>query len=254
MLPRSNCKKPCPVGVLFIFTTQKLLEDKIRQRLYCVCYISGKVTMDILGKLFGGVARVKIMRLFLLNPDQAFDSAMITDRSRLHGAAARQAMAALFGMNMVKRKSFVKETVDGRTGKTKRKRVQGWILNTDFPYIKELKSLLVEGDFFKHDDLVKRFRPAGKIQLLVVSGLFMQQSDSRLDILLVGDNISKKYVQKTVAVLESELGKELSYAVFDTNDFRYRISMYDKLLRDMFDFPHTRLLASKEFSTFVFPN
>lgn len=114
--------------------------------------------------------------------------------------------------------------------------------------------MLIEGDFFKHDEIVKRFRPAGKIQMLVVSGIFMKQSGSRLDILIVGDNISKKYIQKAVAVLESELGAELSYALFDNTDFRYRVSMYDKLLRDMFEYPHERLLASKEFSTFVFPN
>ncbi len=210
--------------------------------------------MDILAKMFGGVARVKIMRLFLLNPEQGFETATVADRSRLSSSVSRQTVNQLSAMSLVKKKSFIKETTDGRTGKIKKKRVQGWFLNSEFPYIKEMKALLVEGDFFKHDDLVKRFRPAGRIHLLVVSGVFIQQSDSRLDVLVVGDNISKKYVQKTIAVLESELGKELAYAVFDSADFKYRVSMYDKLLRDMFDFPHARLLSSKEFSTFVFPN
>ncbi|HRH25017.1 MAG TPA: hypothetical protein PLQ20_01610 [Candidatus Paceibacterota bacterium] len=210
--------------------------------------------MDILSKLFGGVARVKIMRLFLLNPEQGFETSTISERSRLSASVARQAVNQMASMSLVKKRSFIKETVDGRTGKIKKKRVQGWFLNPDFPYIKELRALLIEGDFFKHDELVKRFRPAGKIQMLVVSGVFMKQSGSRLDILIVGDNISKKYIQKAVAVLESELGSELSYAVFDNADFRYRVSMYDKLLRDMFEYPHERLLASKEFSTFVFPN
>lgn len=210
--------------------------------------------MDILAKMFGGVARVKIMRLFLLNPEQGFETATVAERSRLSSSVSRQTVNQLSAMSLVKKKSFIKETTDGRTGKIKKKRVQGWFLNSEFPYIKEMKALLVEGDFFKHDDLVKRFRPAGRIHLLVVSGVFIQQSDSRLDVLVVGDNISKKYVQKTIAVLESELGKELAYAVFDSADFKYRVSMYDKLLRDMFDFPHARLLSSKEFSTFVFPN
>lgn len=210
--------------------------------------------MDILSKLFGGTARVKIMRLFLLNPEQGFETSLVAERSRLSSAVARVTTNQLAAMSLVKKRSFVKEVTDGRTGKTKKKRVQGWFLNLDFPYIKELKGLLIEGDFFKHDDLVKRFRPAGKVQLLVVSGVFIQQSGSRLDVLVVGDNISKKYIQKTVAVLESELGKELAYAVFDSADFKYRVSMYDKLLRDMFEYPHARLLATKEFSTFVFPN
>ena len=210
--------------------------------------------MDILSKLFGGVARVKIMRLFLLNPEQGFETGTVSERSRLSPSVTRQAINQMASMSLVKKRSFIKETVDGRTGKTKKKRVQGWFLNPDFPYIKEMKALLIEGDFFKHDEIVKRFRPAGKIQMLVVSGIFMKQSGSRLDILIVGDNISKKYIQKAVAVLESELGAELSYALFDNTDFRYRVSMYDKLLRDMFEYPHESLLASKEFSTFVFPN
>ncbi len=210
--------------------------------------------MDILGKLLGGIGRVKVMRLFLLNPDQAFETADIADRSRLTSAIARRAISGLSGMSFIKKKSFIKEIVDKRSGKVKRKRVSGWTLNTEFPYIAELKGLLIEGDFLKHDDLAKRFRPAGKVQLLVVSGIFMKNSGSRLDLLIVGDNIRKSYVQKTVAVLESELGKELAYALFDTADFRYRVSMYDKLLRDVFDYPHERLIATKEFVGFVFPS
>jgi hypothetical protein len=30
--------------------------------------------------------------------------------------------------------------------------------------------------------------------------------------------------------------------------------MYDKLIRDVFDFPHERLIASKDFSSFAMPN
>lgn len=212
-----------------------------------------KESMDILGKLLGGTGRVKIMRLFLLNPEQGFETADIADRSRLSMSIARRTMTSLSGMNFVKKRSFIKEVTDGRSGKIKKKRVQGWFLNVDFPYISELKGLLIEGDFLKRDDLAKRFRPAGKVQMLVVSGIFMKNSNSRLDLLLVGDNIRKSYIQKTIAVLEAELGKELSYALFDTNDFKYRVSMYDKLLRDVFDYPHERLIASKEFATFMFP-
>ncbi|MBP6857998.1 MAG: hypothetical protein KBC11_02270 [Candidatus Pacebacteria bacterium] len=217
-------------------------------------WIRGKREMDILAKLFGGVAHVKIMRLFLLNPSEGFENSMVADRSRLSMSTTRKTTTALAGISLIKKKSFVKEVVDGRTGKTKKKRTSGWFLNHDFPYIKEMKSILVEGDFFKHDDLARRFKSVGKVQLLVVSGVFIQQSDSRVDVLIVGDNISRKSVQKTISILESELGKELSYAVFDSADFKYRVSMYDKLLRDMFEYPHAKLIATKEFSTFVFPN
>lgn len=210
--------------------------------------------MEILGKLLGGIQRVKVMRLFLLNPEQGFEADQIADRSRMQIPAARRITNQLCAMSLVKKKTFIKEVADGRNGKIKKKRVQGWFLNPDFPYIAELKQLLIEGDFFKHADLVKRFRPAGRIQFLVVSGIFIQNSESRLDVLIVGDHLKRAAIQKAIAVLESELGKELAYAVFDVADFIYRVSMYDKLLRDVFDYPHERLIALKDFSTFTLPN
>jgi hypothetical protein len=209
--------------------------------------------MEILGKLFGGIPRIKIMRLFLLNPEQCFDVHDVGDRSRLQGAIVRKTLAGLAAMSLIKKKSFIKETIDARNGKTKKKRVSGWCYNPDFPYGEELKKFLVEGEFFHKSDLVKRFRPAGKLQMLVVSGIFIQDGESRLDILLVGDNLKKSYVKKTISVLESELGKELSYAIFETADFKYRASMYDKLIRDVFEFQHEKLFATKEFVNFGLP-
>ncbi len=210
--------------------------------------------MEILGKLLGGIPRVKIMRLFLLNPEDGFEAADVTDRCRISAPHSRRALTQLSGMDLITKKTFIKEVEQGRTGKVVKKRVQGWFLNPLFPYINELKQLLVEGEFFKHSELAKRFKPAGRIQLLVISGIFIQDSESRLDLLIVGDNLKKNIIQKTVNVLESELGKELAYAVFETSDFKYRVSMYDKLLRDVFDFPHEPLIASKEFSIFTLPN
>ena len=208
--------------------------------------------MEILGKLLGGIPRIKIMRLFLLNPEQGFESGDISSRSRIQAAIARRTLTQLAGMSFIRKKMFVKEVE--RRGKVVKKKVQGWYLNPEFPYITELRKLLIEGEFFKNEDIAKRFRPAGRIQLLVVSGIFIQHSESRLDLLIVGDNLKKTFINKTISVLESELGKELSYAVFDVADFKYRISMYDKLLRDVFDYPHERLITGKDFSTISLSN
>ncbi len=210
--------------------------------------------MEILGKLLGGISRVKVMRLFLLNPNQGFEIGDIVERSRLQPSTARRSITQLAGMDFVRRRSFIKETIDGRNGAAKRKRTQGWFLNQEFPYLTELKTLLVEGEFFKREDLVKRFKPAGKIHLLIVSGIFIQNSESRLDVMIVGDNLRRAYIQKAISMLESELGKEVAYAVFDTADFKYRISMYDKLIRDVLDYPHEQLLVAKDFSTLLLPN
>jgi hypothetical protein len=42
--------------------------------------------------------------------------------------------------------------------------------------------------------------------------------------------------------MEAEIGKELVFASFETADFHYRLGMYDKLIRDILDYPHQKLL------------
>lgn len=241
---------------LFLFTPQNELVRKRAGEIYFRHTFKERwsfTKMDILGKLLGGIPRVKIMRLFLLNADEPFGIDDIVERSRLQRAIARKVVTGLLAMCFIQKKSFIQEFEDSK-GRITKKRIQGWILATDFPYIAELKQLLVEGEFFKHSELAKRFKPAGRVQLLVVSGIFIQDSETKLDLLIVGDNLRKNFLQKTISVLESELGKELRYAVFDTADFKYRMAMYDKLLRDVFDYPHEKLVIGKEFSTLTLPN
>jgi len=171
----------------------------------------------------------------------------------LQSTLVRKTLLGLTALSLIKKKSYSKDVLDARSGKTKKKRCSGWCFDPAFPYTDDLKRLLVEGEFFHKSDLVKRFRPAGRLHMLVVSGIFIQESESRLDILIVGDNLKKAYIKKVVSVLESELGKELAYAVFETADFRYRASMYDKLIRDVFEYQHEKVLASKEFVDFRLP-
>ncbi len=84
---------------------------------------------------------------------------------------------------------------------------------------------------------------------MIVSGVFTKNEDSRVDLLIVGDKLNKAKTEEGVKKLEAEIGVELVYAVFTTKDFIYRVNMYDKLVRDILDYPHEVLLQSKELST-----
>ena len=82
----------------------------------------------------------------------------------------------------------------------------------------------------------------GKIKLLVLAGIFIKSPESRLDILVVGDQINKASLAKVLKSIESQIGKELLFSVFDSEDFKYRLSMRDKLVMDVLDFPHEKLV------------
>src|SRR3989344_1519811 len=197
--------------------------------------------MEILGKLFGSENKVKIMRLFLFNPETPFSAEMVAERIKTGLFPARQELATLRQMKLIRPKSFVARIVKGRKSKERivRRKVSGFVLNASFPYLPEMQRLLLDTSLLKGDEIVRKLSQAGRLKLVIISGLFIQDNESRLDILVVGDHLKRSAVEHRIKGMESEIGKELRYAAFETSEFNYRLGLYDKLVRDVLDYPHT---------------
>ena len=199
--------------------------------------------MEVLGKLFGSDDRVKIMRLFLLNPETPFDALAISERSKVSRGGVRRETTALSKAGFIRPKSFLRETEKKRGNSTKihKKRVSGWQLAPDFPLLAPVKNLLISAEPLRPEVIIDRFRRAGKVKLILVAGVFIQNEDSRADIVLVGENLKKRALENALRAIEAEVGKELSYAYFETADFLYRMNIYDKFVRDIMDYPHEKI-------------
>lgn len=193
------------------------------------------MSIDTLGAIFNSPARVKIMRLFLLNPKAVLVPSAVASRSSVTPAIVRRELALLG------RAGFIVRRKERQGGK---KPVEGWSMNTDFEYIDAMDNLLFGTEFIDLPELGKRFKRAGKIKLLLLSGIFTHSANARLDLLVVGDNLKRPVLDRIIRSLEAEIGKELAYATFETAEFVYRASMYDKLIRDVIDFPHEEVINS----------
>jgi hypothetical protein len=77
---------------------------------------------------------------------------------------------------------------------------------------------------------------------LFAAGVFIQNWDSRVDLLIVGDELNLPKIESVIKVIESEIGKEISYSAFETSDFEYRLGIHDRLVRDIIDYPHVALV------------
>jgi len=200
--------------------------------------------MDILEKIFGSNAKVKIIKLFLFNPETAYDIYQISDRTKVSQSQVRKEINALEKIEFLRQKSFMKEIrrQKNRTIVTTKKRSNGWTLDTKFPYLTALEAFLSNINPFKHKDIIEKISKAGKMQLLIISGIFIKEPDSRVDLLVVGDNIKQGVLEGIIKTIESEIGKEIRYAVFETSEFNYRYSMFDKLIRDILDYPHEKII------------
>lgn len=187
--------------------------------------------MEILGKILGNPARVKIMRLFLLNRGKNFSTKEVTKRSRVNPNLVRRELRLLASVNFIK------------------KRATDWSFNSLFKYKGEFDELLVRSDTLNTQTILDNFKKAGRVKLVIISGIFIKNHDSRVDLLIVGDKMKRSKIEEGVKKIEAEIGTEISYAVFETKEFIYRLNMYDKLVRDILDYPHEVILQSKELST-----
>jgi hypothetical protein len=181
---------------------------------------------DPLEKLFGNRARVKLLRLFLFNPRYAFTVPEAAQRARIREREARRELGLFAKAGLIKKMR--------RPARAKGVR---WMLNEGFAYRKTLEQLLLNAPE-RGADIYEALRRSGAIKLLVLSGIFTDEWEGRLDLFIVGDRVEGRKLRAALARLEAEIGKELRYSLMTSEDFLYRLNINDHLVRDVLDYPH----------------
>jgi hypothetical protein len=193
---------------------------------------------DPLTILFGSQARVKLLRFFLFNPSKEFTFDEISRRARLVRRTARTEMNALERAEVIKKKQFYAQ----EEGSDKKTRAIGYSLNRNFINLQSLQTFLFETAPINGKTVLKHLRKAGVVDFVVVAGIFVRDFDQRIDVLLAMKKYSPTKVETAIRSLEAELGVEIRFAAFESADLMYRVGMYDKLTRDVFDYPHQILV------------
>ena len=200
--------------------------------------------MEQLAKLLGGTERVKIMRLFLHHKDVVLSVKETIEKSKSNAIIVRKEIALLLGIGFLeKKKNRTYSTLGkGKHAKSIIKEVIGYKLNEEFLHNQALKDLLFDFETVNRKDLANRFKSIGRIKLFIVSGIFLGQKDSRIDVLIVGESLKRPKGEKIFEALAAELGRELLYTIMDVEEYTYRLKMYDKFVRDIIDMPHEKVL------------
>lgn len=184
--------------------------------------------MEPLAKIFGTPARLKILRLFLFNQGVSLTLADIAERSKLNAPAVRRELTDLLAANLLRKKGV-------RTAAQ-------YQINPKFEHLAALDVFIRDTTNVRPQDVLSALRRAGTLRLVALSGFFTGVMEPQVDLLVVGDHLDERTLAKAIRSLEAELGREIRYASFATADFRYRRGVYDRLLRDVFDYPHRVLL------------
>ena len=198
-----------------------------------------------LEKLFGSSARFKMIRLFLSNPENVFSLEDVSRRAKVPTPVAKRELSLFKGMGLIKQKDqIIDQPVKLKDGtvKIKKKKFNGYFLNALFPFVHALRNLVLNAAPVDKEAMIKEINTIGRIKLVVFSGIFTNHENSRVDLLLVGDSMKETKLDKVLKNIEAEIGKEIVYAVFKTDDFMYRLGMYDRFIRDILEYPHEKVV------------
>ena len=199
---------------------------------------------DFLAQFIGSKDRAQILRVFTFNPSEVLGLSNVAKRAGVSIVAAARELKKLERLGIIKKgKSFAITLANG----TKRM-VQGkqredmWTLNKDFKQLRGVSSFIHETSPVKYDNIVSALRGGGRMSAVILSGAFMGDPTRPADLIVAADPLHERKLESAIRKLEPQFGREIRFAAFSTPEFRYRLTIQDRLIRDTLDFPHLVLL------------
>lgn len=186
----------------------------------------------MLEKLFGSKARVKILKLFLIHPLEKYYIRQLSRDLKLQLNSVRRELENLenFGILTSNLKDVdALEAPAGRPEPAAGQEKKYYRSNPNFVLFDEIKALIVKAQILYEKDFVQKLQSIGRVKLLVLTGIFVNNPNTMIDILLVG-KINKVKLVKLIKELEIELGREINFTVFNPREFKYRRDITDIFL------------------------
>jgi len=182
--------------------------------------------------------RAKILRLFVLYDTDEHTLSALAERTGVASAVVAKELDALASLGVLREAKG-----QGKNDK-ERKAATRYSFNYKFKHAQSLATFVRAVSEDRFDDVDRALRHAGRFSAIVLSGVFLGDLQRPADLIIVGDAVNEKRLENAVRSFEPRYGREIRYAVFSTPEFRYRLTIHDKLVRDTLDYPH-RILLNK---------
>jgi hypothetical protein len=172
-------------------------------------------------QLFGSKTRVKLLQLFYSNPNRSFYVREITRKIDEQINSVRRELANLLSIGII-------------SSDTNNNRLY-YEVNQDYEFYQPLGAIFGGGVASATttapaaDSQAATIKGLGNVELAIFTGQFTRDDSSGTDLLIVGD-INQTKLNKFIAELEEQEGKELRFTVMPPQEFKYRQQVNDRFL------------------------
>ncbi|MGK2849195.1 MAG: hypothetical protein ACSLEX_03955 [Minisyncoccota bacterium] len=178
-------------------------------------------TFDV---LFGSKVRARLIRFFLVNPGAEFSALEVAEKTLISRVEVTRELTRLTKMKLLIERS--------RKGK------KCFIANEEFPFYTELKSLVSKLNVHAQSQVFRKLRVIGEVKLILISGLFLNYPKSKVDMILVVNNVNRTKLKHAIAHLEAEVGREIRFVLMNSEELHYRLNMLDRFFIEFLEGPY----------------
>ncbi|MBU0731859.1 hypothetical protein KKC88_03195 [Patescibacteria group bacterium] len=170
----------------------------------------------MLKRLFTSNTRIKLLTVFLANPDSEYFIRELTRKLDEQINSIRRELDNLKRMGLLKTKS--------------KNRKKYYIVNKDFILYAELKSIIHKAQS-DQGGIVKNLEEFGEVDVVVLSGLFVDK-EAPIDILMVG-KIDRGGLENYFNNLRTQ--RPIRFSLMTKEEYQYRRKCNDKFLHDILE-------------------
>jgi len=192
--------------------------------------------MGMIEQLFGSKTRVKLLQLFYSNPNRSFYVREITRKIDEQINSVRRELANLLSIGII-----ASDTTNNRLY---------YEVNQNYEFYEPLRAIFGQGSegvasvkiastsptaaspkkvVGAPNAELEKIKALGNVEVALYTGQFTRDESSGIDALIVGD-VNQHALQKFMAELEAQEGKEIRYTVMPSQEFNYRRQIKDRFI------------------------
>jgi len=176
----------------------------------------------MLEQLLSSRTRVKLLKLFFLNPGQTYFVREMVRKTGEHLNSVRRELKNLLNLELV---------TEELVGKKRFFKV-----NVDHGLYPEIKALLFKAQVLQQKQTLRDLQRVGRIKYLALTGYFTGMDHTMTDVLIVG-SVNRVRLKRILRKFQHEFDHELSYTIMTPAEFRYRNDLTDRFLYTILESP-----------------
>ncbi len=189
-------------------------------------------------QLFGSKTRVKLLELFFQYPNRAFFVRELARTISGQLNAIRRELANLEAVGLIKVVPSAGVDISDPIKAINSSRSKYYKLQRDCLIYFELKALLLKAQVLRERELVDKLaQKAGKLKLLILSGVFTGSEEAATDVFLVG-SVKPLVVAKLIVEFEKKMSKQIRYTIMTEREYSERKEIGDKFLYGILESKH----------------